>query len=82
MENLLEINEKIKTLKSACDFLKQEYTKSKFHKKREAHPNSTIPSSPEDEEILRLLTAIQQLDLHVKKLQDVQFELLKKQAQD
>jgi hypothetical protein len=82
LENLLDINEKIKTLKSARDILKQEYTKSEFHKKREAHPNSAIPSSPEDEEILKLLTAIQQLDLHVKKLQDVQFELLKKQAQD
>ena len=32
-----------------------------------------------DEEIYKLLTAIQQLDFYVKKLQDEQFELLKKQ---
>ncbi len=50
--------------------------------KKEAHPSSTIPSSPENEEILRLLTAIPQHDLHIKKLQDAQFELFKKQDQD
>ena len=77
MDKLGEFNEKIKTLKNARDILKQEYSESEFHKKKEAHPHSTVPSSADDEEIYKLLTAIQQLDFYVKKFQDDQFELLK-----
>ena len=77
MEGLGEIAEKIKTLKVARDILQKEYTKSDFHKKKEAHPHETIPPSPEDEGIYKLLTAIQQLDVYIKKLQEKQFQLLK-----
>jgi hypothetical protein len=80
MNNLSELSEKIKILKMARDILQQEYSQSEFHKKKEAHPNSTVPSTPEDEKIYKLLNAIQQLKLHIKKLQDEQFELLKKQG--
>jgi len=82
MEELGNINRKIKILKNARDVLKQEYSKSEFHKRREAHPHSTVPPSPEDKDILKLLSTIQQLDLYIKKLQDEQFEFLKAQAQD
>lgn len=77
MNKLGELSEKIKILKMARDILQQEYSQSEFHKKKEAHPNSTVPSTPEDEKIYKLLNAIQQLELYVKKLQDEQFELLK-----
>ena len=79
MTNISQIGEKIKTLKTAREILHEEYSQSEFHKKKEASPDDTVPSSPEDEEIFKLLTAIQQLDFHVKKLQDEQFELLKEQ---
>ena len=52
------------------------------HKKKEAHPQSTVPPLPEDEEIYKLLTAIQQLDFYIKKFQDEQFELLKEQEKE
>ena len=77
MEGLSEIGEKIKSLKVARDILQKEYTKSDFHKKKEAHPHETVPPAPEDEEIFKLLTAIQQLDSYIKKLQDKQFQILK-----
>jgi len=79
MTKLNEVSEKIKILKTAHDILKQEYSESEFHKKKEAHPQSIVPPSPKDEEIYKLLTAIQQLDHYIKKFQDEQFELLKKQ---
>jgi len=79
MQEFGEIGEKIKTLKNARDILQDEYSQTDFHKKKEAHPHQTIPSSPEDEEIYKLLTAIRQLDFYVKKLQDEQFKILKKQ---
>jgi len=79
MNKFGELGDKIKTLKTARDILKKEYSESDFHRKKEAHPQSTVPPSPEDEEIYKLLTAIQQLDFYVKKLQDEQFALLKKQ---
>ena len=82
MEDLTEVNKKIKTLKDARDILKNEYSSSDFHKKKEAHPHSTVPPSPKDEEIYKLLTAIQQLEYYVKKLQDEQFALLKKGEND
>jgi len=82
MNKLGELGDKIKTLKTARDILKREYSESEFHRKKEAHPQSTVPPSPEDEEIYKLLTAIQQLDFFVKKLQDEQFALLKKQEKE
>lgn len=82
MNKLGELGDKIKTLKTARDILKREYSESEFHRKKEAHPQSTVPPSPEDEEIYKLLTAIQQLDFYVKKLQDEQFALLKKQEKE
>ena len=82
MTKLAEVNEKIKILKTARDILKEEYSNSEFHKKKEAHPQSIVPPSPKDEEIYRLLTAINQLDHYVKKFQDKQFELLKKEEGD
>ncbi len=77
MSQLNEITEQIKMLKSARDILKERYENSEFHKKKEKHPHSAVPPSPEDEEIYKLLIAIQQLDKYVKELQDEQFELLK-----
>ncbi len=74
-----ELGGKIKTLKTARGILNEEYSQSEFHKKKEANPHSTVPPSPEDENIYKLLTAIQQLDHYVKKFQDEQFTLLKKQ---
>jgi len=79
MNRFGELGEKIKTLKMARDILHTEYENSEFHKKKEASPDDIVPSSPKDEEIYKLLTAIQQLDSYVKKLQDEQFHLLKEQ---
>ena len=78
MNKLGELNEKIKTLKNARDILHEEYKNTDFHKKKEAHPHSSVPPSPEDEEIYKLLNAIQQLEVYIKKIQNEQFELLKK----
>lgn len=78
MKELSEISEKIKTLKVARDILHQEYTQTEFHKKKEEHSHSLVPSSPDDKEIYKLLTAIQQLEVYMKKFQDEQFALLKK----
>jgi len=77
MENIGKLSEKIKTLKEARNILHEEYTQSEFHKKKEAHPHETVPSSPEDEEIYKLLNTIHQIDNYIKKLQDQQFEILK-----
>ncbi len=79
MNKFSELGEKIKTLKMARDILHNEYERSEFHKKKEASPDDIVPPAPEDEEIYKLLTAIQQLDQHVKKLQDEQFHVLKDQ---
>ena len=79
MSKIGEINDKIKTLKTARDILKEEYSETDFHRKKEAHPHSTVPPSPDDQEIYKLLTAIQQLEYYVKKLQEEQFALLKKE---
>jgi hypothetical protein len=80
MSQLNKVTEQIKTLKDARDILKEKYTKSDFHKKKEKHPHSAVPPSPEDEEIYRLLNAITQLEKYIKELQDEQFILLKKQV--
>ena len=79
MNKFGELGEKIKTLKMARDILHNEYEQSDFHKKKEASPDDIVPPAPEDEEIYKLLTAIQQLDSFVKKLQDEQFHVLKDQ---
>ena len=79
MKQLGEINEKIKTLKTAREILKKEYSDTDFHKKKEANPHSTVPSDPDDKEIYKLLTAIRQLDFFVKKFQDEQFKIIKSQ---
>ncbi|RLF50978.1 MAG: hypothetical protein DRN24_05695 [Thermoplasmata archaeon] len=81
MTTFTELSEKIKTLKEARSILYNEYTQSDFHKKKEEHPHELVPSSPEDEEIYKLLTAIQQLDYHIKKLQDEQFKILKEEEE-
>jgi len=79
MEKISELTEKIKTLKQAREILQNEYKQSEFHKKKEASSQDIVPPSPEDKEIYKLLTAIQQLDFYIKKLQDEQFEVLKKE---
>lgn len=78
MEKITDLSNKIKTLKNAREILHEEYTKTDFHKKREAQPQESVPPSPEDEQILKLLTAIHQIDVHIKRLQDEQFSILKK----
>jgi len=80
MPQLQEITDKIKILKDARTILDEEYKKTEFHKKKEEHPQSTVPSNPEDEEIYKLLTAIRQIDTYIKKLQDEQFELIKEET--
>ena len=77
MEKFTQISEKIKTLKQAREILQNEYTQTEFHKKKEASPHETVPSSPEDEEIFKLLGAIHQIDFYIKKLQDEQLQILK-----
>jgi hypothetical protein len=79
MSDISELIEKIKILKIARDILQEEYSQTEFHKTKEEHPNSTAPTMPEDEEIYKLLTAIQQLDLYIKKLQDRQFKLIREE---
>jgi hypothetical protein len=79
MVSLGELSEKIKNLKIARDILHNEYTQTEYHKKKEEHPDSTIPPNPEDEEIYKLLTAIQQLEFYIKKFQDDQFQLIKEE---
>jgi hypothetical protein len=78
MPKITDLSNKIKALKDAREILHEEYTKTDFHKKREAQPQESVPPSPEDEEILKLLTAIHQIDVHIKRLQDEQFSILKK----
>jgi hypothetical protein len=78
-ESVIDISESIKTLKTARDILQQEYKKTDFHKKREENPDTFVPSNPEDEEIYKLLTAIHQIDVFIKKFQDKQLEMLKQQ---
>ena len=77
MEGFGKLTQKIKTLKDARKILQNEYRKSDFHKRKEANPQESIPPRPEDEEIFKLLTAIQQIDIYIKKLQNEQFKILK-----
>lgn len=80
MDKISNINEKIKILKNAKEILHNEYINSDLHKKKEAHPHEIIPSSPEDEETYKLLAAINQLEVYIKKLQDEQFKILKEKS--
>lgn len=79
MNTINELSEQIKVLKAARDILKEKYSDSEYHKKRETFPHEAVPPSPEDEDILKLLTAIHQLEKYVKELQRIQFELIKNQ---
>ena len=73
--------EKIKILKSTRDILTEEYNQTEYHKKKEENPDISLPTSPNDEQIYKLLTAIQQIDHYIKKYQDEQFLLIKEQDQ-
>lgn len=79
MNKFEEITEQIKYLKNARDFLKKKYDVSEFHKTKEKFPQSAVPPTPRDEEIYKLLTAVQQLDKYIKELQDAQFKVLKQE---
>ena len=79
MNTFQEISEQIKILKSARDILKETYDASEFHKKKEKFPQSAVPSAPEDKEIYKLLTAIQQIEKQIKILQDEQLKVLKQE---
>ena len=79
MSKLSEITEQIETLQKARSILHEYYQTTEFHKKREKHVDGAVPSSPEDEEVFKLLTAIQQIENYIKKLQDEQFEILQEQ---
>jgi len=79
MSRLNEVTGQIKILKDAKDILKDQYSKSEFHRQKEKNPHSAVPPSPEDEEIYKLLNAIQQLEKFVKELQEEQFKLLREQ---
>ena len=79
MNRFNELTEQIKILKDARDILQKRYEASDFHKKKEKFPQSPAPSSPKDEEVLKLLTAIQQIDKFIKELQEEQFKLLKQE---
>ncbi|PNX46064.1 MAG: hypothetical protein BV459_07170 [Thermoplasmata archaeon M11B2D] len=79
MNEFHELSEQIKNLKSTREFLKEKYDASEFHKKKEEFPQSAVPPTPEDAEIYKLLTAIQQIEKYIKELQDLQLQLLKKE---
>lgn len=79
MREFTEISDKIRILKRARIILQEEYERTEFHKKKVENPEATVPSKPEDEEIYKLLTAIQQIDGYIKKFQDEQFEFIKDQ---
>ena len=79
MSSISSITDDIKALKRARDLLRERYDNSEYHQKREIQPHSAVPPEPEDEEILKLLTAITQLEHYIKELQDEQFTLLKEQ---
>jgi hypothetical protein len=77
MDRFQELSEQIKILKTAREILKKKYNASDFHKKKEEFPQTPVPTTPQDGEIYKLLTAIQQLDKYIKELQDDQFKALK-----
>lgn len=77
MNKFNEITDQIKILKDARGILQQRYEASEFHKKKEKYAQSPVPPSPKDEEILKLLATIHQIDVIIKELQEEQFRLLK-----
>ena len=77
MDRFQELSEQIKILKTAREILKEKYDASEFHKKKEKFPQTPIPPTPQDGEIYKLLTAIQQLDKYIKEMQDEQFKVLR-----
>jgi len=77
MDRFQELSEQIKILKTAREILKKKYDASEFHKKKEKFPQTPIPPTPQDGEIYKLLTVIQQLDKYIKELQDEQFKVLR-----
>ena len=79
MKDFTKLSEDIKYLKEARKILNNEYEQTDFHKKKVANPRSSVPPSPEDEEAIKLLTTIQILDNYIKKFQDEQLEILKKE---
>ncbi len=79
MKKFHELSEQIKNLITTRDFLQEKYDASEFHKKKEEFPQSAVPPTPEDAEIYKLLTSIQQIDKYIKELQDLQLKLLKKE---
>jgi hypothetical protein len=81
MDRFQELSEQIKILKAAREILKEKYDTSEFHKKKEKYPQTPIPPTPQDGEIYKLLTAIQQLDKYIKELQDEQFKVLRDEEQ-
>jgi len=80
MKKFHELSEQVKNLITTRDFLKEKYDSSEFHKKKEEFPQSAVPPTPEDAEIYKLLTAIQQIEKYIKELQDLQLQLLKKEG--
>jgi hypothetical protein len=81
MDRFQELSEQIKILKTAREILKEKYDASEFHKKKEKFPQTPIPPTPQDGEIYKLLTAIQQLDKYIKEMQDEQFKVLRDEEQ-
>ena len=81
MDRFQELSEQIKILKTAREILQEKYDASEFHKKKEKFPQTPIPPTPQDGEIYKLLTAIQQLDKYIKEMQDEQFKVLRDEEQ-
>jgi len=79
MSELSEISQNIETLQKAQAVLQSYYQKTEFHKQREHQADTAVPPSPDDEDVFKLLTAIQQIEKYVKKLQDEQFQLLQQE---
>ena len=80
MNKFHEISEQIKCLKiPPVIFYKKNTTRLSFIKRKSNFRNPLSPPSPEDEDIYKLLTAIQQLDKFIKELQDMQFKVLKQE---
>ena len=78
-ETIQMVNEKIGILKDAIQILDEEYKKTDFHRKKEENPNSAVASNPDDEDAVKLLSAIRQLERYVIFFQDQQFSIIKQQ---
>ena len=80
-ESIQVVNEKIGILKDAIRILDEEYKKTEFHRKKEENPDSAVPSTPDEEDAVKLLSVIRQIEQYVKYFQDEQFKLLKEQGE-